>query len=195
MRSPLILIPLLVLPLAATAQSESDGRVCRVVSGSPDVNEAGELVRPVPTDEQCSRALALEAKFLATRPRDFRIVRNTARLPEPVRLYIAGIDGLDGRRGPVNVQVGHAPRELEPIVVWVGTELVVLAYRVSDFAGTTTTVVLGDLDSLTACAYLRWRGGELPAALSIEDIQDELGRGRLGNRQAPACHLGTLPLD
>jgi hypothetical protein len=195
MRPLLVLFALSLAPLSASAQQEPPTGACRVVVGAPDVNAAGELVRPTPTDAQCARAVDLEERFIATSPREFRLVRNMGRLPDPVRAYIAGIDGLDGRRSPVNVQVGRVTQDLSPLEIWLGTELVVMAYRIADFGGATTTVVLADLDSFTVCAYLRWSGGALPAALSVEQIQDALDQGRFAERDLPACNLGSLPLD
>ena len=195
MRALLILVWLAAWPSLAQAPAGPTSTTCNIVTGSPDLNEAGELARPAPTDEQCARVFSLEAKFLATSPRDFRLVRNMTRLPAPVRIYVEGIGGLSESRGPVNVQVGRSDHQTPSTAVWIGTELVVLAYRVSDLSGTSTTVVLADLDSLTACAYLRWRGGELPGNLSINEIQRALDRGRLGEREVPACNLRLLPLD
>ena len=182
-------------PFLAQAQPGPVSATCNVAPGPLDVDVAGELVRSPPTEEACERALMLQAKFLETSPRDFRLVRNMGRLPDPVRSYIAGIDAVGDRGSPVQVQVGRPTAPLQGIVVWLGTELVVLAYRTADLAGAATTVVLADLDSLNACAYLRWRGGALPATLSIDEIQAALDRGRLGTREMPVCSLRLLPID
>ena len=172
------------------------GSDCAVVTRLPEVNAAGEFVRPSPTDAECELAGSLEAKFLATPPGDFRQVRDMTRLSEPVRNYVAGLGGTGTVRGPVSVQIGRVPQTgRQAVVVWLGSELVVVAYRSSDLAGSSTDVLLADLATLTACNYLRWRGGELPADLRIAEIQGALEASLLGERETPACHLRQIPLD
>lgn len=182
----------------AVAQEEGGaaGPACHVVTRPAEVNAAGEFARPAPTAEECERAQSLEAKFLATPTNDFRQIRSLTRLSEPLRRFVDGIGGAAEVRSPVSVQVGRYPQSRTPgIAIWLGTELVVIAHRVGDLAGSSTNVVLADIDSLTACTYMRWRGGELPATMRIRDIQRALDRGLLGDRETPTCHLRQIPLD
>jgi hypothetical protein len=192
----LVLLTLLAAR-AAVAQDPAQDRdgSCNVVSERPiDVNREGRLERPPPTPAECETAATLESRFLAMRPGDFRRIWNPNRAPELIRNYLKGIVDLDETLGTSNVQIGRYPRR-PGIAIWLSTELAVVAYRTTDFEGTATNVLLADLDAFTACAYVRWRGGELPASLSIAEIQDALDKGRLGNRETPACHLRTLTID
>jgi hypothetical protein len=189
----------LLLLAAGAAFGQDGGREpgCNVVSRSaPDVNEQGRIEQPPPTSEECEAAAALEAKFLATSRGEFRLVRNLGRLPEPVLLYIGGIPGLSDPRTTGSIQTGGGRYSRQSdLAIWLSPELVVIAYRGSDISGAVTNVVLADLGSLDACTYLRWRGGDLPGALSIAEIQAGLGDGLLGDGETPACHLQALPLD
>lgn len=184
----------------AQAQDATDGDGgCYVVAGSVEVDESGRLVSPAPTAGDCTRAGSLEAKFRATPPREFGQVNGLARFPEHVRRYIEGVivPGNPGNvRNPVNVQTGRYPvRQLPPVVVWLGRELVVVIWRSSDLSGTATNVFLADLETLNACEYLSWRGAQQPALMTIAGLQRALEERQLGEREAPACHLQTLPLD
>lgn len=179
----------------AQAPAEPAAGRCNVVSERPvDINREGRLERPAPTPAECETASTLEARFMALRPGDFRRLWGLARAPVPIRNYLESLVDLEAKRSTSNVQVGPLPRRPE-IVIWLSTELAVVAYRTTDFEGAATNVLLADLDSLTACAYLRWRGGTLPASLGIAKIRDALDKGRLGDRETPACHLRSLTID
>jgi len=196
----LAILLLLAAGLASGQEAEdSAAGQCNVVTRPPEVNAAGEFARPPPTDEECELAGSLEAKFLATPGGNFRQVRNLTQLPESLRRFVDGIGGASEVRNPVSVtvQVGRYPQsQQQRFAVWLGTELVVIAYRVTgDVSGNSTNVVLADLNSLTACTYMRWRGGEMPSTMRIRDIQRALDKGLLGDRETPTCHLRQIPLD
>ena len=192
-----LLIGLLAAAVAFGQETAPPPAACSVVAGPLDVNEAGELERPAPTAEECDRAGALEEKFLATSPGEFRRALNVSRAPESVQIYVGSLSRGPIRNprpiGPGNV-IGSYP-ERPDVVTWLSPELVVVAYRTTDFAGSATSVTLADLATLSACEYLRWSGGELPMQLSIREIQAALDRGRLGEREAPACYLRSLTID
>jgi hypothetical protein len=178
--------------LAAPAAFADAG--CNVAPGTTQVDENGQIVRPQPTAVQCELAAALQAKFLATPAGDFRRVINSSRLPEPVRKSLAQIIELENPGDNASVRVGGWP-QLPDVVAWLSPELVVATYRRSDFAGTTTTVLLADATSLDACEFLRWPGAALPASLRITDIQDVLRKHRIGEPDMPQCHLKALTID
>jgi hypothetical protein len=193
MRTLLILV-LLLAARAAPGQAPSAASPCNVVIPTAEITDDGKFERPVPTPGQCEAAEALVEKFMATPSSSFRRLFNVNVAPEPVINYIVSVVGRGRSRNPGNFRTGNFEQQTG-LSVWLSTELVVMAFRGSDISGSSTTVTLADIDSLTACEYVRWQGSERPQQLAIRDIQDALDAGLVGNRETPTCQLGALPLD
>jgi hypothetical protein len=171
----------LVLSLAAPAalaqlSPEPGIGDCYVIAKPREVNDAGELVQPPPTADECLFAADLTAKLLRADRRELRRV-TSARIPAPVRPEI-GAD-VNGRA----------------IETWVSDELVVVAWQTSDFTGSVTSVLVADLASGTACHYPRWPTADTPGQLSLEDIQNVLGAARSGDGPGLTCYLRQLSGD
>ena len=181
---------LLILGGVAAAQESAapaDGG-CNVVTGSLDVNEEGELVRPPLKPEDCAAAEALVEEFLAMSRGDFRRVEVLKDVPGNLSVYL-------GRMTPWGGSVDRLPLDARRDVIWMSDRIIVVVIQTSDFAGLTTTVVITDIETRQVCRFERWPGAEDPRNLSVAEIQEILDRGLLGNQPAPACRLEQLPLD
>ena len=183
------LVACLILGGVAVAQEPaSSGAGCNVVTGSLDVNEEGELVRPPVTPEDCAAAEALIEEFLEMSRGDFRRIEVLEDVPGNVSVYM-------GRMTPWGGSVDRLPLNGQRDVIWMSDRVIVVVIRTSDFAGPSTTVVITDIETGQVCRFERWPGAEDPRNLTVAEIQEVLDRGLLGNQPAPACRLEELPID
>jgi hypothetical protein len=171
----------------AQVPAESRGD-CNVVAGSLEVNEEGELARPPVRLEDCIAAEALVEEFLEMSRGDFRRVEVLEDVPGNVSVYM-------GRMTPWGGSVDRLPLNGRRDVVWLSDRLVVVVVQTSDMAGPTTTVVIANTETRQVCRFERWPGAEDPRNLTVDEIQEVLDRGLLGDQPAPACRLAMLPID
>lgn len=181
---------LLVLGNASVAQEPAAPAAtrCNVITGSLEVNADGELERPPVTPEDCAAAEVLVEEFLGMTRGDFRGVDIIEDVPGNVRVHI-------GRMTPWGGSVDQLPLDRRQGRTWLSDRIVVVVMETSDLAGPTTTVVIADIESLQVCEFRPWPRSEDPRSLSIEEIQDVLDQRRIGERPAPACRLGQLPIE
>lgn len=174
-----IVLMLLLAAHAATAQpaAEPESPLCNVVARPPDLNEAGEFVRPPPTPDECLFAGDLVQKLLGANRRGFRMTTNFRQLPGSLRPEI-GADAM-----------------AQPIVTWESDELIVVAYRSSDVTGPVTNVIVADKTVGAVCRYPRFPTSKSPRSLSLAEIQDVLDAGLAGERETPTCYLREIPVE
>jgi hypothetical protein len=181
---------LLVLGGVSVAQDPVAPAVggCNVVTSLPDVDDAGEFARPPATLEDCAAAEALVEEFLAMSRGDFQRVDLIEDIPGNVSVYVGSMTPWGGPASALPTNRRHG-------VTWLSGRIVVVVTEGSDFAGPTTMVVIADLETRQVCEFARWPGAADPRSLSVQEIQDVLDAGLIGDQATPACRLGSLPID
>ena len=183
---------LLLAASAAGAQPGGGAYSCNVVVGRPDLNEAGEFVRPPVRPEDCGAVEDLIEAVLDTDRRDFRRSVSAEGVPGPVRVYVGRITRTDDFWRPRPVTDGDAPGARH-VVTWLSDEIAIVVYEVAEFAGAVLNVVITDLKNQQVCTYSPWpTDNNDPRRLGIEDVQEILADVRRGRRSTPVCRLESL---
>jgi hypothetical protein len=188
-----ILIALLV-PAGVFAQLQEATGACQVAVGTVEVNEAGQLVKPVPSPEQCGQVADMLDKLQSMDPREFRRIVSREAIPGNVYTSITRFGTFGGPWSTGGLPRSDLPN-LKHAVSWLTDKLVIIVSEGEDFSGPTTTVVIADLESQQVCSYPNWPDDSDPRRISVREIQQILSGGLRGDRPIPTCNLKPLVVD